>query len=96
MVVSSPQDLKSVWECLLKGGTAKQSTCFCHCRNCRSDQLTEYEVDDSRCSDCVASNSEKHYHWKITDSKHIEVSSLKLSLKTDSLSKLNSFLLYFY
>ena len=78
MDVSSPQDLKSIWACSLKGGAAKQSTCFCHCCNRRSDQLTEYEVDDSRCSDCVASNDVKCFHWPITDSKHIELSSLKL------------------
>ena len=71
--VVSPQDLKSHWSCLMKGGAAKNSKYPCHCCNITSAELTNFKLGESRCVRCKSKGREKCYHWDVADSVFVTV-----------------------
>ena len=71
--IVSPQDLKSHWSCLLKGGAAKNVTYPCHCCNITSADLTKFKSGQARCNRCKSKGRAKCYHWDVTDSVFVDV-----------------------
>ena len=73
LTIVSPQDLKSHWSCLLKGGAAKNVTYPCHCCNITSADLTKFKSGQARCNRCKSKGRAKCYHWDVTDSVFVDV-----------------------
>ena len=62
LTIVSPQDLKSHWSYLLKGGAAKQVIYPCHCYNITSADLTKFKSGEARCNRCKSNRRTKCYH----------------------------------
>ena len=72
--LSSPQDLKSHWASLLRGGAAKVNQYPCHCCDITSNELAHAEILLESCNKCKETNKERCYHWNIVDSEYLNVS----------------------
>jgi hypothetical protein len=64
-LVSSPQDLSSLWKCYDKGGACKLKKEFCHLCACLSDVC--HKPRQVPCERCVLHGRDKCYHWVVGD-----------------------------
>lgn len=64
-LISSPQDLSSLWKATGKGGACKCKILFCHCCACKSEDV--HLPKQIRCERCVVNGREKCFHHPVGD-----------------------------
>jgi hypothetical protein len=64
-LISSPQDLSSLWKATGKGGVCKQKIFFCCCCACKSVDV--HKPAQIRCDRCVDNGRQKCYHHPVGD-----------------------------
>ena len=74
LIISSPQDLKSHWISLCKGGAAKRDRNPYHCYDITSNELAQAKILTEICDKCKETNKEQCYHWNVVNSEYLNVS----------------------